>query len=103
MAVAGLVDDAGRRPYIGVVNLLLLLSALLSALTGAGVAARAPQVAVTVSRAVEHATVEQVRPARMAGVSRFSLPTLFDVAAVLVTSALRLQSLVPLYLSRRRE
>jgi hypothetical protein len=85
------------------VNLLLLLSALLSALTGAGVAARAPQVAVAVSRTAVTAATPAVVPARRAGLPVMTLPVPADVAAIEVAPAWRLAPAAPLYLSRRRE
>lgn len=94
------MDDAGRRPYIGRVNLLLLLSALLSALTSVGVGTRTPQIpAVVVSRSVETAVAVQASPVRVSHQAFVTVPPL-KVAQPL---AWQLLPAVPLYLSRRRE
>ena len=82
--------------------MLLLLSALLSALTGAGVGARLPQVAVTVSRSAEVLRVAPVKAVRVAGVPVAVLPTL-DLAPVAVVPTWWLAPAEPLYQSRRRE
>jgi len=84
-------------------NLLLLLSALLSALTGGASAMRTPAAAHAVASAV--AVVEaQVRPASVASRPQQLLPTLavsavwaFSAAAPAVVRA------EPLYARRRRE
>lgn len=96
------MDVAGPRPYVGRVNLLLLLSALLSALTGAGVGSRVPQVAVTVSRAAESAVAATVKSARVVGLPVVQLPTLLSIA-VQTARAWRLAPSAPIWLSRRRE
>lgn len=84
------------------VNLLLLLSALLSALTGAGAGVRPAQAAVAVSRAAESAAsvdrAASISPARPA----FALPMRASVARI-DGPAWRLAPTAPLYLSRRRE
>lgn len=83
------------------VNLLLLLTALLSALTGAHVSARPTQLAVAVAQAAE--AHETARPALKSAAYRpvASLPDLVSVAHVLPTSAPVL--VAPAFLSRRRE
>lgn len=85
------------------VNLLLLLSALLSALTGAGVGVRAPQPAVSVARAAAPAVAMPARVARVVGVPMAALPTLTAAASGSIARAWRLAAAAPLYLSRRRE
>ena len=84
------------------VNLLLLLSALLSALSGFGTGVRPAQAAVAVSRVAEPsvsarrlATSPSTRPA-------FVLPVRTDVASI-TGPVWRLAPAAPLYLSRRRE
>ncbi|WP_375394619.1 hypothetical protein [uncultured Sphingomonas sp.] len=84
-------------------NLLLLLSALLSALTGVGVGARRPEVAQSV--AVQAITTTPARVAATTIASRpiAALPTLaaaagFDVSAIPV-----LIGMTHLWASRRRE
>ena len=84
-------------------NLLLLLSALLSALAGANGAVRAPasaQAAHLVIAAKEQATaafrVRAVRPEQHA-------PSLIASAAAPLVGSVQLRAPVPLYASRRRE
>ncbi|WP_299646600.1 hypothetical protein [Sphingomonas bacterium] len=84
-------------------NLLLLLSALLSALTGAGVGARAAPVAVAVSRSVETAVAAQAKPARAAGMVQIPTPSLMHSAPLPSVVTWRLPPAAPLYQSRRRE
>jgi len=84
------------------VKLLLFLSALLSALTGAGAGTRAPQQVVAVAQAAQTATVLQcAEPGRWSPVA-ILLPGLRSVQVV---SGARwaLASAAPLFLSRRRE
>lgn len=83
------------------VNLLLLLSALLSALTGVGASARSAQVPQAVSA---QARADQTVP-RRAVVSRplAALPTVAANAAAPIVRAPTLRSAVPLYAGRRRE
>ena len=84
------------------VNLLLLLSALLSALTGVGSTARQPQVAQAVAQQVKAAAIASAtrhlaaRPAapRATPVASRAAP----IARVLVLTAIE-----PLFASRRRE
>ena len=84
------------------VNLLLLLSALLSALTGVGGGVRPAQAAVAVSRVAETA-VSVARIAPNAAVRpAFALPTRAAVASI-DGAAWALAPAAPLYLSRRRE
>lgn len=97
------MDGRGAAPYVGAVNLLLLLSALLSALTGAGVAARAPQVAVAVSQTAITAVAPAAVPARRAGLPTVARAAPADVAVLEAAPAWRLRPAAPLYLSRRRE
>lgn len=97
------MDDAGARPYVGGVTLLLLLSALLSALTGAGPDVRAPQAAVAISRAAESVVAPATRPAQVSGAPVAALPKPVDLAVLPARPAWRLAPAAPLYLSRRRE
>lgn len=84
-------------------NLLLLFSALLSALTGVGSAARAPAAAQTVSAQVTAAAAAaQVAAVRIAQRPQQAVAALRAVAGGLALPALRLQ-VTPLYASRRRE
>ncbi len=84
------------------VNLLLLLSALLSALTGVGTGARPAQVAVAVTRAADAAAeIRQPAPSARARPA-VALPTPASVAFI-DGSAWHLAPAVPPYLSRRRE
>ena len=94
------MDVTHVRPYVAFVNLLLLLSALLSALTGAVGGAPVPQTAVAVARAAETvvtqaAAVRTVRP--IAG-----LPEMHAVR-VMTGVTWALAPVVPLFLGRRRE
>lgn len=84
-------------------NLLLLLSALLSALTGGGSAMRTPAAAHAVASAA--AVVEaQVRPAAVASRPQQALPTLVASAAWgLAAAAPAVAPGEPLYARRRRE
>lgn len=85
-----------------VVNLLLLLSALLSALTGVGGGVRAAQAPVVVTQvAVSASSSRQVSPAAQARPVA-ALPALGDVRAI-HGPAWRIAPTAPLYLSRRRE
>lgn len=85
----------------GTVNLLLLLSALLSALTGVGGSARQPQVAQAVAQQAR-AAVTASRPAA-AHRPVAAAPSLAMLAAAPFVSALRLTVSEPLFASRRRE
>lgn len=84
------------------VNLLLLLSALLSALTGVGGSVRQPQVAQAVAqqaRVTAQATARRDVAARPAQ----QLPGLAAVALAPLASALALVAREPIFASRRRE
>ncbi|WP_375392466.1 hypothetical protein [uncultured Sphingomonas sp.] len=82
-------------------NLLLLLSALLSALTGVGAGVRAaqPAVAVTQPAVAAHTSRAVVRAAARPAIV---LPRLATLGAV-IGVAWRLAPAAPLFLSRRRE
>lgn len=86
----------------GTVNLLLLLSALLSALTGVGASARQPQVAQAVAQqaGVAHAAARRAVPAHRPVVGP---PALAGLAAAPLATAWRLVAAIPLFASRRRE
>ena len=85
----------------GTVNLLLLLSALLSALTGVGASARQPQVAQAVAQQAE-AAVTASRPAA-AHRPVVVAPSLAMLARAPIALALRIAAVEPLFASRRRE
>ena len=84
------------------VNLLLFLSALLSALTGAGTGARPAQVALAVSRAAEATVPDQRAAPSFAVRPAFALPTRAGVTLI-DSPAWHLAPVVAPYLSRRRE
>jgi hypothetical protein len=96
------VDVSARRSYVAdAMNLLLLLSALLSALAGVGGSVRAPSPA----QAVTSAAAAQVAPAPPARASARPVsvpPALAGVAAMRMTIA-ALPLAIPLWASRRRE
>lgn len=84
------------------VNLLLLLSALLSALSGVDAGVRPAQAAVAVSQVAETAvSVSRIAPSASTRPT-LPLPTRADITAI-TGAAWRLASAAPLYLSRRRE
>jgi hypothetical protein len=98
-----MVDLLASRPYVAsAMRLLLLLSVLLSALSGVGVSARAPGVAQAV--AGRNAVEAVVTPAAQGTPARpvSSLPTLHAVAGTSVVPMLMAIS-QPLWASRRRE
>lgn len=84
-------------------NLLLLLSALLSALTGVGGSVRAPDVAQAVAgrQAVETAVAE--RRQRVAARPVPALPTLVAQSAAGVANRFAIVPGEPLWAGRRRE
>jgi hypothetical protein len=96
------LDDRRLRAYVsGHVNLLLVLTALLSALTGASVGARGTQPAVAVAQVAQAAVSARTavaRPSRPAAAQ----PTLRDVAMFALGDDRPAPALPP-FLSRRRE
>lgn len=97
------MDDAGVRSYVGRVKLLLLLSALLSALTGVQAGARAPRAAVAVSQVAVLSAPLRSASVALGGRPSLILPTLADRARAAIAPVWRLAVVVPLYASRRRE
>lgn len=97
------MDARSRNAYVRYVNLLLLLSALLSALTGAGVTARAAPVAVSVSLSANDMAAARQAPAQVRVFPPASLPVLRAVVMAEIMSAWRLAAPTPLFASRRRE
>lgn len=85
------------------VNLLLLLSAMLTALSGAGLGVRTPQVPVAVNSVV--AIAGNARAVAIARTVRpvAALPRLVVVAVSPVVLVWQLAPAAPLYLGRRRE
>ncbi|WP_144037173.1 hypothetical protein [Sphingomonas sp. TZW2008] len=84
-------------------SLLLLLSALLSALTGVGAGARAPDRAQTVAeasvKAVQAATVRRSPAERPLAV----LPSIVAVASLRAACAIPMVAAEPIFATRRRE
>ncbi|MEA1083080.1 hypothetical protein SFC76_02315 [Sphingomonas sp. CD22] len=83
-------------------NLLLLLSALLSALTGGTSAMRTPAAAHAVASAAAMVEARAI-PARVASRPPQALPSLIVVATDVVAAAPAVGSTEALYASRRRE
>jgi hypothetical protein len=98
------MDDPLRAHYIPrQMNLLLILSALLSALTGAisGVRAPAAQYQAVQARAVQASAPRAVRTTPT--VVAAALPSLRVLAAAALPAGFALTALAPLYMDRRRE
>lgn len=90
------------HPMSGRVNLLLLLSALLSAMTGIGGSARQPQVAQAVAQQVNAAAIASAaRRIAARPVQRRATLAVSSIAPV--ARVLALIAREPLFASRRRE
>lgn len=85
------------------VNLLLLLSAMLTALSGAGPSSRAPQVAVAVNQVAVVAADVRAVSVTMAGRPAARMPPPIAMSHRATLTRWRLTPAAPLYLSRRRE
>ncbi|WP_394647650.1 hypothetical protein [uncultured Sphingomonas sp.] len=83
-------------------NLLLLLSALLSALTGVGGTARQPQVAQAVAQQVKAAAIASAAR-RIAARPVQALARLTTSSIAPIARAFALKAAEPAYASRRRE
>lgn len=97
------MDVVGPHPYVRRVNLLLLLSALFSVLTGAQAGARVAPAPVAVSRTAERAVADRAVRATMSGRPVVALPDVTQVASAGVARAWRLLAAVPPFTGRRRE
>jgi CBS domain containing-hemolysin-like protein len=86
----------------GLVNLLLLLSALLSALTGVTGSARQPQVAQAVAQQVKAAAIASAA-LRIAARPVQALATLRASSTAPRARALAISAVEPLFAGRRRE
>ena len=84
-------------------NLLLLLSALLSALTGVSAGGRVPQATVAVAQVVTVAVAERSMVSDATGQPSFAPPKLAETARALPRLVWRLAVPVALFASRRRE
>lgn len=84
-------------------NLLLLLSALLSALTGVGAGARAPERAQAVAEARVGRTAVALVPAMRAQRPAAGVPRPVAVAMLGVDSPIAVVRAIPAWTSRRRE
>ena len=103
MASADILDARHRRLYIaGVVNLLLFLSALLSALTGVVGGGRVAEVPQYTAAASASARVS-ARPAVNVKRPIAALPRLQEVANALPAKVFALTPATPLFAGRRRE
>ena len=83
-------------------NLLLLLSALLSALTGVGASVRAPEPAQAVAATSIGRVAVALAPARVARRPASALPAIARVAAIGVMEVATVRP-APLWVDRRRE
>ncbi len=83
-------------------NLLLLLSALLSAITGLGGSVRPPDVAQTVAGASVARTAPAAQQIRTAPRPAVALPALIAVAACVALAVLPTRP-APIWMDRRRE
>ncbi|MEG8039069.1 hypothetical protein QP166_06790 [Sphingomonas sp. LR60] len=83
-------------------NLLLILSALLSALTGVGAAARQPQVAQAVAQQVKAAAIASAAR-RLATRPAQPRATLVASSTMPVARTFAIVAIEPIFASRRRE
>lgn len=98
------MDVDGVLPYVWQrMNLLLLLSAMLTALSGGGLGVRAPQVPVSVNSVATFTADVQAVAVKVAG-RPVGVPLQLSAAArAPLANAFQLAPAAPLYLSRRRE
>lgn len=98
------MDDGDGRAYVvPPMNLLLLISALLSALTGVAGAVRAPQVAQAAVGTTEAAVKASPRPSAVASRPVQASPTLASVLVIGPGVTAMVAATAPLWADRRRE
>ncbi len=85
------------------VNLLLLLSALLSAITGVGIGARAQDRVPTVAEGALNAARTAAAPRHVTARPPVALPALTAAAMIAMDQPFLLASREPAYATRRRE
>ncbi len=98
------LDDPGPDPYVRpAMNLLLLLSALLSALNGVGVAVRRQELAQSVAQIAAAADRVCDTTAAASSRPRAAMPSLAQVAAAGTRRAVPLFAAIAPWTERRRE